>query len=144
MKYIGKILIVLMLTFASQHSSAQAYKFLATGFSVLEKDNKGKWGNWSDLQKTSLVINLDTDKNRIVVYSQEIQLYQIITYHEKEENENDLIYPFTCSDDDGQLFSISIITRKKQGGRKQMYINQSDVMIVYNIENFPGGNDHKQ
>lgn len=141
---IKQILIVLMLTAGIYQAKAQSYKFLATGFSVLEKTPKGKWGEWSDLQKTSLVINLDTTKNRIVVYSQEVQLYQIVEYHEKEENETDLIYPFTCRDDDGQIFSIQIITRKKQGNRKQLYINQSDVILVYNIENFPGGDDHKR
>ena len=144
MKYFKHTLLALMLLLAFQQAEAQAYKFLATGFSVLEKTPKGKWGEWSDLQKTSLVITLDTSKNRIVVYSQEIQLYQIVEYHEKEENENDLIYPFTCRDDDGQLFSIQIITRKKQANRKQLYINQREVILVYNIENFPGGDDHKQ
>jgi hypothetical protein len=144
MKIIKMLLITLMLILGYQQAEAQSYKFLATGFSVLEKKPRGGWGDWSDLQKTSLVITLDTSKDRIIVYSQEIQLYQIVEYHEKEENENDLIYPFTCRDDDGQIFSIQIITRKKQGNRKQLYINQSEVILVYNIENFPGGEDHKQ
>ena len=131
-----KKLIFLALMFIGYQASAQVYKFQATGFSVLEKTARGTWGKWSELQPTSLIISLDTNKNRIVVYSQEIQVYTINTYGEKEETETDLIYPFICSDSDGMPFTISIITRKNQGGRKQMYINQKDVVLVYNIVNY--------
>ncbi len=115
---------------------SQTYKFLSTGFSVMERNDKGDWGKWSDLQETSLIITLDTTKNRFVIYSQEIQLYDILSYEAKEENENDLIYPFTCKDDDGVPFTLSIITRKKQDNRKQLYINHKNFIVVYNIVNY--------
>lgn len=136
-----KLKIALVLLFlATGQAQAQVYKFLTTGFSVMERNEKGNWGKWSDLQKASIVVTLDTNKNRIVVYSQEIQLYRIVEYQPAEENENDLIYPFSCTDEDGQPFTVSIITRKNQGGRKQLYINQKDVIVMYNIVNF---NDKK-
>ncbi len=125
----------MLIGFVQNDAAAQVYKFQTTGFSVLEKNSRGLWGTWSDFQKSSIVITLDTEKNRIVVYSQEIQLYRIVSYQPQEENETDLIYPFTCMDDDGQKFTISIITRKNQGNRKQLYINQKDFIIAYNIEN---------
>ncbi len=129
-------LCVLFLALGFQQAKAQTYKFLTTGFSVMEKDADGNWGKWSELQPTSIVVTLDTNKNRIVVYSQEIQVYEIIDYEDPEENDNDLIYTFSCSDENGMPFTISIITRKKQDNRKQLYINQKDVMIVYNIVNY--------
>jgi hypothetical protein len=131
-----KTFIILFLLAAGLQASAQVYRFKTTGFSVLEKNEKGKWGNWSDLQKTEMIITLDTNKNRIIVYSQEIQLYKIITYQPEQENDNDLIYSFECSNEEGMPFTISIITRKQQGNRKQMYINQKDVILMYNIENY--------
>jgi len=115
---------------------AQTYKFMATGFSVMERNEKGEWGKWSDLKDTSLIISLDTDKNRFVLYSQEIQLYEILSYEDSEENENDLIYPFTCRDDEGVPFTLSIITRKNQNNRKQLYINHKNFIVVYNIVNY--------
>ena len=124
-----------------QQSRGQVYKFMTTGLSVLEKDEKGAWGKWSDLKDTSIVIALDTNKNRIIVYSQEIQLYDILNYEDREENDQDIIYPFTCKDDDGLPFTISIITRKNQDGRKQLYINQKNVIVVYNIINFREKNE---
>lgn len=129
------IIIILFAASGIQKSQAQVYKFQTTGFSVMEKNEKGVWGKWSDLQKASIIITLDTNKSRIVVYSQEIQLYRITKYQEMEENDNDIIYPFTCQDDDGEEFTISIITRKNQKNRKQLYINQKNVIVVYNIVN---------
>ena len=143
-KHINGLLFVLFMIVSAQQVNAQTYKFVAKSFSVLEKNNRGKWGEWSELQNTSLVITLDTNKNRIVVYSQEIQLYEILEYGDQTESETDLIYPFTCTDDDGKPFTISIITRKNQGNRKQMYINHPNVIIVYNIENLPDSISRKE
>lgn len=131
------IVLILFLIISFQNIKAQVYKFQATGFSVLEKTPKGSWGQWSELQPLNIVITLDTQKNRIVVYSKEIQLYEIKNYEKKQENEEDLIYPFSCTDIDGLEFKISFITRKKQDNRKQLYINQKNVIVVYNIINFP-------
>jgi hypothetical protein len=103
----------------------------------MEKDTKGAWGSWSELQPVNIVITLDTDKNRIIVYSKEIQLYEIQNYEQKQDSETDEIYPFVCKDIDGEPFTISIITRKNQDNRKQLYINQRNVIVVYNIVNFP-------
>ena len=138
MKSINKIILFLFLTTFIQQSYCQVYKFQTTGFSVLEKNEKGNWGKWSDLQDASIVITLDTTKNRIVVYSQEIQLYEIMNYEKVQENENDEIYTFQCRNDDGEPFVISIIKRKNQENRKQLYINQKNVIVVYNIKNFIG------
>lgn len=129
------IFFILFLAFSIQRSNAQVYRFMTTSFSVLEKNDKGKWGKWSDLQKVQIVVTLDTKKNRIVIYSQEIQLYEIVEYEPKVENKNDEIYTFNCSDNDGMPFTISIITRKNQNNRKQLYINQKDFIVVYNIVN---------
>lgn len=131
-----KTFIILFLLAAGLQASAQVYRFKTTGFSVMEKNEKGKWGEWSKLQPTELIITLDTNKNRIIVYSQEIQLYKIVTYQPEEENDTDLVYAFDCVNEEGMPFTISIITRKKQGNRKQMYINQKSVILMYNIENY--------
>jgi hypothetical protein len=127
--YIG----LLFLGIGIQQSYSQTYKFRTSGFSVLEKNEKGKWGKWSDLSLVNIMVSLDTDKNRFVVYSRNIQLYNILVYQPESESENDLVYSFTCKDNDGVDCTVSIITRKKQENRKQLYITYSDHVIVYNI-----------
>ncbi len=129
--YIGFLFLILGL----QQSYGQNYKFKTTGFSVLEKTEKGKWGKWTDLDLVTILVSLDTNKNRIVVYSQIIQLFEIIDYQPIEENDTDIVYSFTCKDNEGLDCTVSIITRKKQENRKQLYINYEDRIIVYNIFN---------
>lgn len=124
---------LLFLGLGLQQSYSQIYRFKTSGFSVLEKNEKGKWGKWSDLSLVNISVVLDTDKNRILVYSQNIQLYQILSYQPESESENDLVYSFICKDNDGMECTVSIITRKKQENRKQLYITYSDHVIVYNI-----------
>lgn len=130
MKHLITIFVVMLsVTWTAQ---SQVHQFKTTGFAVLEKSKAG--GKWSEFQPSAMAITLDTNKNRIVIYSQEIQLYRIESYEPVEESEDDIVYPFACRDDDGQTFTITIITRKKQGNRRQLYINQRDYVIAYNIE----------
>lgn len=129
--YIG----LLFLMFGFQQIQAQTYKFKTSGFSVLEKNEKGKWGKWSDLNLANILVTLDTDKSRIVIYSQIIQLFEIVEYQPIEENDTDSVYSFTCKDNEGVDCTVSIITRKKQGNRKQLYINYGNRIILYNIFN---------
>ena len=126
----------LFVIFGLQQSSAQITKFMTSSYSVSEKTPSGKWGKWSQPEKVGIVISLDEKKNRIIVYSQEVQVYTIVKYEDIVENDEDIIYPFSCSDIDGMPFTISIITRKKQGNRKQLYINQKNVILLYNIQKF--------
>ncbi|RTY71146.1 hypothetical protein EKM05_13730 [Flavobacterium sp. GSP27] len=129
-----KIYKILFFLVIGLHTSyGQSYTFKTSGFSVLEKKEKGD--KWSDLQLVNLRVTLDTDKNRIVVYSQIIQLFEIIEYQPIEENETDIVYSFTCKDNEGVDCTVSIITRKKQNNRKQLYINYDNRIIVYNIFN---------
>jgi hypothetical protein len=132
---IVRYLFFLSLIIGWQVSYGQVYKFSTSGFSVLEKNEKGKWGNWSDLELTKIMVSLDTNKNRIVIYSQIIQLYDIEEYLPTTENATDIVYSFNCKDNDGVDCTVSIITRKKQDNRKQLYINYGNQIIVYNIFN---------
>jgi hypothetical protein len=128
-------IILLFMVLGLQYSYSQNYKFKTSGFSVLEKKENGKWGKWSDLDLVNILVTLDTNKNRIVIYSQVIQLFEIVDYQATEENDTDIVYSFTCKDNNGDNCTLSIITRKKQDNRKQLYINYDDRIVVYNIFN---------
>lgn len=136
MTKIKLILILAFLAFGVNQSYGQTYKFKTSGLSVMEKDQKGNWGKWSDLNLVNILVKLDTDKSRIVVYSEIIQLFEIIDYIPLEENDTDSVYSFTCKDNNGEDCTLSIITRKKQDNRKQLYINYEDRIILYNIFNY--------
>ncbi|MGO4820839.1 MULTISPECIES: hypothetical protein [unclassified Flavobacterium] len=133
MNKIKLYIVLLFLALGMQQSYSQQYKFKTSGFSVLQKNERGKWGKWSDLNLVNLLVTLDTDKSRFVVYSQIIQLFEIIVYQPIEETETDIVYSFSCKDNNGEDCTVSIITRKKQDNRKQLYITYDDRIIVYNI-----------
>ncbi|MBS7256094.1 hypothetical protein [Flavobacterium branchiicola] len=133
MNFIRTFIPLLFLVLGFQQAQSQSYNFKTSGFSVLEKNERGKWGEWSNLDLVNLSVVLDTNKHRIVVYSQEIQLFRILDYIEREENDTDIVYSFMCKDNDGKDCKLSIITRKKQDYRKQLYINYDDHIILYNI-----------
>lgn len=116
-------------------SYSQTYNFKTSGISVLEKDQKRKWGNWTELDLVNILVKLDTDKNRIFIYSEAIQVFEIIDYIPLSVGETDDIYSFTCIDNLGENCTLSIIIRKKQNNRKQLYVNYDHRIIVYNIDN---------
>jgi hypothetical protein len=135
MSPIKLFVVLLFFGFGLQNSYSQTYKFKTSGFSVLEKNERGKWGKWSDLDLVNILVSLDTNKNRIVIYSQIIQLFEILAYQPTSESDTDVVYPFSCRDNNGMDCMVSIITRKKQDNRKQLYITYDDHIIVYNIFN---------
>ncbi|PZX94286.1 hypothetical protein DOS84_06580 [Flavobacterium aquariorum] len=131
---IGSIL--LFLFFGLNYGFSQSYKFKTTGLSVSVKEGKSKFGDWSELKPVSILVNLDTNKNRIVIYSEVIQLFEIIESLPAEESATDLVYPFVCKDNNGEDCTLSFITRKKQDNRKQLYVKYEDRVFAYNIVNF--------
>lgn len=132
-----KSFIVLVFLLTGLHESySQTYNFTTSGFSVLEKNEKGKWGNWTDLELVNIIVKLDTNKNRVLIYSEAIQVFEIIDYLPFEEGETDDKHTFICVDNLGEQCTLSILVRKKQDNRKQLYINYDNRIIVYNISNF--------
>lgn len=130
-KKLALVLFVLCIGFSSY---SQQYLFKATSFSVTEKNNKGKWTDWTKPTKSEMIIKVDGVSHRIIVYSEEIQLYNIVKYNEVKTTDSDIISSFNCVDNNGLECNVSIFTRKKQNNRKQLYITYEDMIIEYNIE----------
>ncbi len=133
MKSIYPLVFLLFFGFGIPSASAQVYKFKATSYSVMEKDAKGNWKKWAPFQESTVAITLDGKKDRIIVYSADLQLFKIVAYGEKVSTEFDDTVTFECRDNDGENCNIKIVTRKNQGNRKQIYINYRYIKFVYNI-----------
>lgn len=133
MKALKTLALLAFILLGTQNAIAQKYRFKTSSYSVMEEDAKGKWGKWSDFKETNIIITLDGDKDRIVVNSQQTQLYTIEVYGKTIENETDKTMTFNCIDNSGNRCVIEVITRKNQGNRIQFYINYPDLKIVYNI-----------
>ena len=128
--------ILLFFLLGLNHGFSQSYKFKTTGLSISSKAANGKFGDWSELKPVSIIVNLDTNKNRIVIYSEVIQLFDIVEYLPTEENKTDLVYGFVCKDNNGENCTLSFITRKNQDNRQQLYVKYENRVLAYNIVNF--------
>lgn len=133
MKIIQFILTAILLNFSITFASAQVYKFKATSFSVLEKDDKNNWGKWTDPEQSTAIISLDGKKDRLVIGTKEIQVYKILNYGEKVVTKFDETIALDCADLSGKPCTILVVTRKNQAERKQFYVNYEDVKFVYNV-----------
>ncbi|MFC4740283.1 hypothetical protein ACFO3U_09795 [Flavobacterium ponti] len=130
-KKFALVLFVLCVGFTSY---SQQFLFKATSFSVTEKNAKGKWSDWTKPVKSELIIKIDGVSHRVVVYSEEIQLFNIIKYNEVKKTETDIVSSYNCVDNNGIECVVSVFTRKNQNNRKQLYITYEDFIIEYNIE----------
>jgi hypothetical protein len=50
-------IVLLFLGVGLQQTYSQNYKFKTSGVSVLEKNERGKWGKWSDLQLVNILFH---------------------------------------------------------------------------------------
>ncbi len=132
MNRIKFLFFIFSLLFWSQ-TNAQVYRYKATSFSILEKDAKGKWLNWSEFEPSTVIITLDGKKDRVVVASQEIQLYNIMNYGDKEIINGVETIALNCIDNERGDATILFVTKPKEDNRMQIYINYNDVKIVYNV-----------
>lgn len=128
-------IIFLLFILGFQKSYSQVYKFKTTSVCVSEKTDKGNWEKWSKAQNVNLVVTLDTKKDRIVVYSEILQLFEIIEYADEVSTATNDTVSFVCKNNDGEDCNVSIITRKNQANRKQLYITYDDRILNYNIVN---------
>lgn len=136
LKNLFKIALLVVLFLCTQKAFCQVYQFKTTSVTLTEKTPKETWGKWTPPADTNLIIKLDTKKSRIIIYSQIIQLFEILEYVDEKETENDKIISFVCKDNIGEDCNISIITRKKQENRMQLYVTYDERIINYNIEVF--------
>jgi hypothetical protein len=131
MKSIKYLFLFLFLSYSV--TQAQQYRFKTTGFMVSEKTRFGEWGVWSKFQKSEMIVVLDADKDRIVVYSEALQLFNIVKYFDKQDTKEGNVVSFLCIDNSGIECDVSIFTRKDKNNLKQLYIYYDNKLIVYNM-----------
>jgi hypothetical protein len=132
MKFLRNISLLFLL-FIGLNASAQSYRFETSGLSMSIKNAKGKWSPYSDFKEVKIVVNLDTSKDRIVVYSEIIQLYTILGYDEPKTNKEGSVDTFQCVNNDGEKCVLAI--RSPKGSKiKQLYIYEDSRVLVYNMK----------
>jgi hypothetical protein len=131
MNYLKIITVLLLLSNAPVF--AQQFRFKTTALTVLEKEKNNEWGKWSKPELTELFVTLDYDKDKIIIYSREIQHYKIMEYLEKEVTKTDEINAYLCKNQIGEPVKIAFMTRLDQKNKPQLYVYFKDFVFCYDI-----------
>lgn len=127
-----KLLFILILIFSICAVKAQTYKYYTTCFAYKYYENYG-WTDWSEWERSHMLVVISTDRNIINIYSDKIQEYDIYEYT-GEENDDDggSSFLFQCVNKDGLRCQVRL--RVQSDGSKQLYVDFNDAMWVYELE----------
>ncbi|RYE17315.1 MAG: hypothetical protein EOP51_24130 [Sphingobacteriales bacterium] len=117
---------------------AQVTKFKTSGGSVKFYNKTAQsWKPWEALENASdILITLDPDADRIKIFSSSEQVFDIIKFYDVvEDSDGDEVIPFQCVDQDGRKCKLRFMILHSQNKRKQLYVDYSDMMVMYNIYN---------
>ncbi len=127
-----KFILLFLLAFSAVVASAQSLKFNAYELSYRYVDGDGEWSEWSDWEKTSILVIINLDEDLITVYSQKMQKYNVKEYVGENEDSDGNSMTFNCVNDDGVNCNIRI--RAQKNGVRQLYVDFEDFSWVYNLD----------
>jgi hypothetical protein len=109
-------------------------KLRSTAFSSRHKINEYKWSNWEDWKETNVLITIDTENDRITIYSAERQVYDIAEDEgESTDEDGDETFSLYCVDDDGVRCRVRLVYLNSRDGEVQLYVDYSDMSWVYSV-----------
>lgn len=115
-------------------AQAEVLKLQSTSFAYKYLNDYGYWSDWSDWEYTSVLIVINTDNDRINIYSSTPQEYDIYGYEENGyDRDGGETTTLKCIDANGLRCEIRI--RIERSGNRQLYVDYNDMMWVYNIVN---------
>ncbi len=131
---LNKLLLLSILFLGTNIGFSQVYRFKTSTVAVILKNEKGSWGEWSKPKEANLVVSVDDSKNRIIVYSEVIQLFEIVEYVAEKFGKTEDKAVFICKNNEGESCQISFVTKKEEGNRKELFIAYEDRIISYDIK----------
>jgi hypothetical protein len=123
-----------MLLFVTTSSFGQVLKLKSTAIAYQYQDENNQWEEWTDFEETSVLIVMNLNEERITIYSQETQVYDIVQSDgETKDSDGDEFLSLRCVNEDGINCTVRLATLYSDGGRSQLYINFSNMVLVYNV-----------
>jgi len=116
-------------------TSAQVLKVKADAISIKTKSEYTEsWSDWSDWQSVNILITIDSEKQRIKIFSKEDQVYDIIqNLGEDYDKDGDKVWKWLCVNEDGLRCHVRLVKLYSQNGKSQLYVDFNDMKWVYNI-----------
>jgi hypothetical protein len=127
-----KIIALIILLISVCSLSAQTYKYYTNSFAYKYYENN-RWTDWSDWERSHVLVVISIDRNIINIYSETMQEYDIYEYTgEEKDGKGGSSFLFQCVNKDGLRCQIRL--RIQSDGSKQLYVDFNDCMWVYGIE----------
>ncbi len=112
-------------------ASAEVINVDARSFSYKYKMDSGKWTAWSDWERSTVSIEIDTDNLKVVIYSKEQQRFEITDVERKDDKKSETLV-CQCTDADGKRCTVRLRITKDE--RCQLYVDYSDLVYVYTLD----------
>ena len=123
----------MILIFSISFSFGQILKLKSTSLSFKVKLDYG-WSDWADWEETSVLITVDSQKDRIIIYSKEKQIYDIAENEGTDfDSDGDETLSLYCVDKDGLTCRIRFVTLHSNNEQLQLYVDYKDIKWVYNV-----------
>lgn len=129
-----KKFLFILFCFLSIACRAEKMWFRTTGYAEATITN-GRY-SWSDWQSSNLQLLIDTDADRVIVYSPKIQIYKVYdtynngnTYEDVSGGVNVMFY---VVDQDGDIGKVRL--RVEKNLNSQVYVIFNNCAWVYNVE----------
>ena len=127
-----KIIALIILLISVCSLSAQTFKYYTNSFAYKYYENN-RWTDWSDWERSHVLVVISIDRNIINIYSETMQEYDIYEYTgEEKDGKGGSSFLFQCVNKDGLRCQIRL--RIQSDGSKQLYVDFNDCMWVYGIE----------
>lgn len=127
--------IVLLILFCISIISVQASSwYTATHYTSRTLNSYGNWTSWSkwEYQNPNINIFVDTDNDRITIYSRKTQVYQVVSDgHKYYDNQNHLTIKWTVIDQDLDRGSVRVVNND---GELQMYVDFANIQWGYALK----------
>ena len=126
-----KFLTVLILAlFGLGILNAETIAFRANAFCAKEYTYRG-WTDWSNWQRCSIPITIDTTNDMIVILSERTQYYRIVDYTGTYRQNRAQIIEYKFVDQDGDRGTMLLV--QKDTGQSEIYVHFANVAWGYDV-----------
>ena len=127
------LLAFLIMLCSSLTANAEVLKLRSTEYSYKYQYDSGYWSDWSAWESTSVLIVINLSTERVTIYSELKQEYDIYNSSDTEyKSDGSEIITLSCVDADGIQCEMRI--RKQSDGQVQLYVDYADISWVYNVQ----------
>lgn len=123
-----RILIVMVLSLITISASAEVLRFKTKAYSQREYTYRG-WSDWSNWEKSDILIIMDLNTDIVTIFSPRIQKYYIYGYSEPYYDHMARCIDYNFYDQDGDNGTMSLVV--KPDGQSEIYIRFANVQWAY-------------